>query len=107
MITHNCKATTEECNCRLRLKTMENPEHKESAEGFIERVKSQYPNFTEGELRTYGKLLVKEAREQDIKEMRELYWVDKDGKKIEGDCNEGIDGCISILESKLEGGEKI
>jgi hypothetical protein len=106
---------------------MENPEHKESAEQY----RSQYEFFSkklkehnpEGDIATfeemqkcdtfiifkfikeYAQLAVKEAREQDIKEMKK--------SKVHGNSpqsvafDHGINKSISILESKLEGGEKI
>jgi biotin synthase-related radical SAM superfamily protein len=71
-----------------------NPEHKESGADFLIRT------FLE----KYAQLAVKEAREQDIEEMRELTntptgW---DGYSIY--CK-AIEECISIVKSKLEGGE--
>jgi hypothetical protein len=91
---------------------MENPEHKESAEEFLKAHIDKAGEFFPYDkvlhisaVREYAQLAVKEAREQDIKEMEEKKVPIKYRSIFDVDHNKGIDECISILESKLEGGE--
>jgi hypothetical protein len=90
-----------------------NPEHKESAEEYLQsKTLENWDNFgtpiKEGyflevdDAREYAKRLVKEAREQDIKEILQAYEVEK--YQDEKWAN-GLKYSVRILKSKLEGGE--
>jgi hypothetical protein len=99
-----------------------NPEHKESAEELKEIYdfvtnKAKGQNLLTGDLpfevaikekeiffmctviQEYAQLAVKEAREQDIEDMKEI-----DSTGFIDNYNIGVNACISIVKSKLEGG---
>jgi hypothetical protein len=88
-----------------------NPEHKESAEEMYDRLVKEFGHPLKRAhvtqiMEEYAQLAVKEAREQDIKEMEEMKKNNDDGEEVWDhgfDC--AIDEYISIVKSKLEGGE--
>jgi hypothetical protein len=91
-----------------------NPEHKESAEDFLldnaEEMYHDKDDFTMvisiSKAREYAQLAVKEAREQDIKEMeKEIKLPDVSYPAPYINRNIATNKCISIVKSKLEGGE--
>jgi hypothetical protein len=89
-----------------------NPEHKESAETKDQIIKRLFGIRVEAKdltpmdkgeckiaMEEYAQLAVKEAREQDIKEMEALK---DDVSPLEA---EGLNDAILIIKSKLEGGQ--
>jgi hypothetical protein len=96
-----------------------NPEHKESAETKDQIIKRLFGIRVEAKdltpmdkgeckiaMEEYAQLAVKEAREQDIKEMEALKARYQILRSLDATMKvRGIEECISIVKSKLEGGE--